>query len=154
MQTDSLSNRSDLSVCLSGGVAQTFENLNTHYERVMRLGALPSDVPVVVIGNKRDQVDRVKIAQEEVLEWMRNTRPDLPESMEYIDTSAKDDVNVEYAFGKAIEMAEKAVIRSRRPDTQHPNVAPEPEPEPARSRSRASTWSTAEVRVAYSRSAR
>jgi hypothetical protein len=65
--------------------------------------------------------------------------------MEYIDTSAKGDVNVIYAFGKAIEMAEQAVYRSRRPDTQHPDVAPDPEPEEPRSRSRASTWSTADV---------
>src|SRR3546814_11881475 len=46
-------------------------------------------------------------------------------------------------------MAEQAVIRSRRPDTQHPDVAPEPEPEAARSRSRASTWSTADVRLCF-----
>ena len=56
------------------------------------------DFPFLIIGNKSDLTEEVLIKDREVLDWCAEHG-----NIEYIETSAKDNVSVEEAFGKLIE---------------------------------------------------
>ncbi len=84
-----------------------------------RVRAVAGDVPAIVLANKRDLQDHVRIEEDAVLAFCELY------SVPYVETSAKTGENVETAFGKLAEMAMlEALARRVRPPMRAPRLEP------------------------------
>lgn len=83
---------------------ESFENITNWVKRVHRHGS--EDMKFVLVGNKKDLVERNPGLRQVPFEAAQNLAQSL--GCEYIETSAKEDVNVAAAFAK---LTEKAIER-------------------------------------------
>lgn len=88
---------------------KSFENLNLWLNEFVKYADVRNSLnfPFIVLGNKCDDVaeDR-QISREEILNWCRQ-QGNLP----YLETSAKDSVNVDLAFKESVKFLSVTNLR-------------------------------------------
>ncbi|ODV85912.1 hypothetical protein CANARDRAFT_185919, partial [[Candida] arabinofermentans NRRL YB-2248] len=80
----------------------TFEEISTFYNQIMRVkGELVSFAPMILVGNKCDLIDERQVSKEEAIDLA--SRLDCA----YIETSAKDAINITQAFHDLVKIIMK-----------------------------------------------
>ena len=83
---------------------ETFEKIDEFYDQIFRVNPRAAQLPFILIGNKCDMEDERRVEVEEGQE----KKAQLEErggNVIFIEASAKNDVNVDKAFRKAISMS-------------------------------------------------
>ena len=78
----------------------TFDNLETWRNLFLKHGAPKENdqFPFLIVGNKSDLTEELLVKEKEMQDWCSEHG-----GLDYIETSAKDNVSVEEAFNKLIE---------------------------------------------------
>ena len=83
---------------------ETFEKIDEFYDQIFRVNPRAAQLPFILIGNKCDMESERRVEVEEG-EEKKAQLEERGGNVIFIEASAKNDVNVDKAFRKAISMA-------------------------------------------------
>jgi small GTP-binding protein len=94
--TSTIKNSHGIALCFDVTTKKSFDNLSLWLKDIK---AQNTEIPIVLFGNKCDLIDK-RVVEEEEAEAFANAN-----KLEYFETSAKENINVEEGFTKIIEDA-------------------------------------------------
>ena len=94
--TSTIKNSHGIALCFDVTTKKSFDNLPLWLKDIK---AKNTEIPIVLFGNKCDLIDK-RVVEEEEAEAFANAN-----KLEYFETSAKENINVEEGFTKIIEDA-------------------------------------------------
>ena len=94
--TSTIKNSQGIALCFDVTNKTSFDNLTLWLKDIRESN---NNIPIVLFGNKSDLIDK-RVIEDDVAENFAKSN-----HMEYFETSAKEDINVEEGFKKIIELA-------------------------------------------------
>ena len=90
-------------------VKDSFTNIDNWWnEFLTSLGPKdPNTFPFVLVGNKSDMKDDIKVTNEEIEAYCKEHK-----NIPYFATSAKEDIGLEETFGKVADLAYERIIKN------------------------------------------